>query len=83
MSDELGAVVRAYELWRTAQDEEVGQGVDHISRVEFPIDADHQRLPGELVDDIERPIYPPIMRSILDEVVGPDMVGPLGTKTDT
>jgi len=34
-----------------------------------------------LVDHIEHPILPSFMRAVLNEVIGPDMVGPLGAQT--
>ena len=46
------------------------------------IDADHQRLLGELVDDVQRPIGPAIVGPVLDEVIGPDVVGPLRSQPD-
>jgi len=33
-------------------------------------------------DDGEHPNGPPILGAILDEVIGPDMIGPLGSETD-
>ena len=69
-------------LPRTAQDEQVGQGVDHIDGIEFAFDADHQGPLRELIDDIERAIYPSVVGPILDEVVGPDMVRALRSEPD-
>jgi hypothetical protein len=37
----------------------------------------------ELVDVVEHAILPPFTGAILDEVIGPDMVGLLGAQTDT
>ena len=34
-----------------AQYEEIRQDVDHVRRLQLPIDADRQALSGELVDD--------------------------------
>ena len=55
--------------------EQVGQGVDHICGIELPVDADHQRLLGEFIDDVEDAVGATVMRAVLDEVVGPDVVG--------
>jgi len=55
--------------WHTAQDEKVGQHVDHIDRVKLARDPDGQVLPGELVDDVERAVFAAVMGAILDEVV--------------
>src|SRR5215213_8926884 len=41
-------------------------------------DPDRQALVGELVEDVEHPVLPSIMGTILDKVVGPDVVGVLG-----
>jgi hypothetical protein len=37
--------------------------------------ADRQALAGKLVDDVQHPVLAPVMRAMLDEVVGPDIVG--------
>jgi len=80
--DELGSIVRANMLRRATQDEQVGQDIDDIGGVQLAIDSDRQRLVRELVDHVQHAILPSVMGSILDEVVGPDVVGPLGAKTD-
>ena len=69
-------------LRHAAQDEEVGQDVDDVGGFELPVDPDRQAFPRELVDDIQHAVLPSVMGAILDEVVGPDMVGPLGPQTD-
>jgi len=56
------------------QDEEVGQNVDHIDRFEFAGDTDRQAFMGELVEHVEHPILASVMGTVLDEVVGPDMI---------
>ena len=38
---------------------------------------------GERVDHVEHAVLSPVMSAVLDNVIGPDMVGPLGAKTDT
>ena len=65
-----------------AQNELIGQHVDHVGRLELPVDPDGQTFVGELVDEVEYAILPPFVRAILDEVIGPDMVGPLGAQSD-
>jgi hypothetical protein len=37
---------------------------------------------GELVDDVEHAVFPAIMGAVLDEVVGPDVVGMLRPQTN-
>ena len=66
----------------TGQDEQIGQDVDDIGRIELAIDADRQAFPGELIDDVEHAELPAIVRPVLDEVIGPDMVGMLRPKPD-
>src|SRR6266545_1403286 len=66
----------------TAQDEEIRQDVDHIDGLQLPIDADRQALMGELVDHVEHAVLPPVMGSILHEVVRPDVIAVLRPKTD-
>src|SRR5690606_11060817 len=75
--DELRAVVGADVLRHAAQDEEIGQDVDDVGGIELAIDADRKRLMRELVDHVEHAVLPSVMGSVFDEVVGPDMVGPL------
>jgi len=67
---------------RTTGDEQVGEGVDHVRRGELPCHPDRQRLARELVHHAQHPELPPIPRPVLDEVVGPDMVGPLRPQPD-
>jgi len=69
-------------LGHAAQDEEIGQNADNVGGVEFAIDADRQRFMRELVDHVEHAILPSVMGSILDKVIGPDMVGPLSAQAD-
>jgi hypothetical protein len=69
-------------LRHTAQDEQVREHVDDVDRLQPSVDADRQAFVGELVDDVEHAIFSPIMGAVLDKVVGPDMVGPLGAKAD-
>ncbi len=56
------------------QDEQVGQNVDRIDRLELAGDTDRQTFVGELVEHVEHPILASIVGAILDEVIGPDMI---------
>lgn len=38
------------------EDEQVGQDVDHVDRLELAIDADRQALVRELADHVEHPV---------------------------
>ena len=75
LGDELWAVVGADMAGYAAQDEEVGQDVDHVDGLELAVDADRQAFMGELVDDVEHAVLASIMGAVLDEVVGPDVIG--------
>ena len=55
-------------------DEEVGQNIDHIDRLELAGDTDRQAFMSELVEHVEHPIPASVMGTVLDEVVGPDMI---------
>ena len=80
--DELWTVIRSNVPRHAAQDEQVGQGIDHIDGLQFAINPDRQAFVSKLVDDVEHAELLSLMGSVLDKVVGPDMVWALGTKTD-
>ena len=65
-----------------AQDEQVREHVDDVDRAQLPLHPDGQALAGELVDDVEHPVLAPVMRAVLDEVVGPDVVRALRPQPD-
>jgi hypothetical protein len=65
-----------------AQDEQVGQHIDDVCRPKLAGDPDRQALVGELVDDVEQPEPAPVVGAVLDEVVAPDVVGPLRAQAD-
>jgi hypothetical protein len=69
-------------LGHAAQDEQVGQHVDHVRRAEPPLDPDGEAFVGVLVDDVQHPVLPSVVGSVLDEVVGPDVVRALGAEPD-
>ena len=54
-------------------DEQIGQHVDHVVGSEPPQRHHCQALPAELVDDVEHPELAPVVRLILDEVIGQHM----------
>ena len=58
-----------------AQDEQVRQHVDDVRRVQASADPDREAFSRELVDDVEHADFPFVTRAILDEVVGPYVVG--------
>ncbi len=65
-----------------AKNEQVGERVDDIDGVQLPIDANGQASMRELADDIQHTILPSVMRAILDEVIGPDMIAALRPQPD-
>ncbi len=74
-------VAESYRRWlampmggRPAQDEQVGEDVDHFRGPELAPHPDGQALMGELVQDIEHPKPAAVMGTVLNEVIAPDMV---------
>jgi hypothetical protein len=65
-----------------SQDEQIRQYVDHIDRPEPAVDLDRQAFVRELVDDVEHPVFATIMGTVLDEVIGPDVIGTLRPQAD-
>jgi hypothetical protein len=82
LGDELRAIVGTNVLGHAAQDEQIREHVDDIDGFHLPVDKNGQTFMGKLVDDVQHSVFLILMRAILDKVVGPDMVRPLGTKTD-
>jgi len=78
-SDELRAVVGSDMLRCPVRDEQISQALEDVVGAQTPRHDNRQASPGELVDDGEHPNGPPILGAILDEVIGPDMIGPLGS----
>lgn len=74
LCDKLRPIVRLYVFRGAAQDEQIGQSVDHTDRIEFSTHADRQSLLCELVGDVERAEDPPDVRPVLGKLIGPDMV---------
>ena len=67
---------------RMKQDEQVGQHVDDVGRGELAPDTDRQARAGELVQDIEHAEGPAVICPVMHEVIGPDVVRPLGAQPD-
>ena len=53
----------------TTQDEQVGEHVNDVHRLQLAGDPDGQALAGELVDDVERAELAAVVCSVLDEVI--------------
>jgi hypothetical protein len=75
LRNELRAVVGANVAGHATQDEEVGQDIDNVDRFEPSVDPDRQALMGELVDDVEHPVFLSLVGAVLDKIVTPDVVG--------
>lgn len=84
LSDKFGPVAHREGGWfgHAARDEEIRQHIDNVERLQLSFDADGDSLVGELVDDIEQAILPPLMGAVLDEVIRPDMVAALRPEAD-
>ena len=82
LGDELRAIVGADVLGHAAQDEQVGQHIDDVDGFEPARYPDGQAFVGELVDDVEHAEFASVMGALLDEVVGPDVIGALGPQPD-
>ena len=80
--DELRSVIRSDVGRNTPDDEQVGQGINHIRRVELPLHPDRQAFAAELIDYVQRSVGTPVFRSVMHEVVRPDMVNMPGPETD-
>jgi hypothetical protein len=80
LGDELRSVVGPDVSRNAPQDEELGENVDHIDRVELAGDTDPQAFMAELVEHVEHPILASIVGAILDDVIGPDMIAMLRSR---
>ena len=80
--DKFGTVVRPDVGWHAARDEQIGQHIDHVDRLEFACHPDRQALVRELVEHIEHAILPSVVGAILDEVVGPHVIAMLWSQAD-
>jgi hypothetical protein len=61
---EFQSVVGADVSGSAPQDEEVGQNVDHIDRLELAGDTDRQAFMAELVEHVEYPIPASVMGAV-------------------
>ena len=82
LGDKLRAVIGTNVSWDAPRDEQLAQGFDDIGRLKLPRNADGQALTAELVDDTQHPERFAIVSAVSDEVIGPNMVGPLWPQTD-
>jgi hypothetical protein len=80
--EELRAVVGTNVLGDAAQNEQVREHIDDVNRFEPAGYPNGQALVGELVDDVEQADFASVMGALLEEIIGPDMVGALGPQPD-
>src|SRR4030081_949792 len=78
LGNELRAIIGTDMPGNAAQDEQVGEHVDDIDRLEPARYPNGQTFVGKFVDDVEHSEFASIMGALLDEVVRPDVVGALG-----
>lgn len=48
----------------TSQDHEIGERVDHVSRLQLPVNPDRQTFPCELVDSVQHAAFSAIIRPV-------------------
>jgi hypothetical protein len=80
--DELRTIIGPDVCGNAAQDEQIRERVDDVDRFEPACHPNGQALMGERVDDTEQTDFAPVMGALLEEVVGPDLVGALGPQSD-
>lgn len=73
-SDKLRTIVGSNVSRHTMLQHCVGDGVEDVTRPQLALHLDGQALAGVLIDEREHPERGSVMRSILDEVIRPDMV---------
>ena len=82
LGHKLRAVVGAYVRRSAPRDKQLAECLDNVDCLQLPRDADGQALTGELVDDAQHPERLSVVGAVSNEVIGPDMVGPLRPQTD-
>ena len=69
-------------LRRAVSDEEIRETLQHVVGSELPRNDNGQTAARELVEHHEHSKGPAILSAILDEVVGPDVIGALGSQAN-
>jgi len=82
LGNELRAIIGTDMPGNAAPDEQVGEHIDDIDRLEPTRYLNGQTFVGKFVDDVEQAEFASIMGALLDEVVRPDVVGALGPQPD-
>ena len=55
------------------QNEEIGEDIDHIGRIEFPLHPNGQTFPTKLIQDVEGSEHAPIVGAMMNKIIGPDV----------
>src|SRR5258708_29866564 len=79
---ELSAVVGTNAGRHAAQNKQVAEHIDGVDGVQLSVHAVRRAFTSKLADDVEHAIFPSVVCSVLDKVVGPDMVGIFRPKTE-
>ena len=74
LGPELAAIIAAYMIGDSASDHQIAENFKDVLAVEASSDLDRETLTRELVDNGEHAELAIVARSILNEVVSPDMV---------
>jgi transposase len=68
LGDELRAIVGTNVLGNIAQDEQIREHVDDIDGFQPPVDANGDAFMRELIDDVQHPVFSPVMGAILHRI---------------
>jgi len=77
LGNELGTIVGTNVLGRAVRDEQIRQAVQHVIGSQAPGNNDGKAAACELVDHSQHAKGSPVLGTVLHEVVGPDVIGPL------
>ena len=76
-SRELAAIVRANMIGGSMLDKEIGQGLQDVVGLEAPCNRDREALARVFINDRQHSDRLSIMRASGDEVIGPNVMGPV------
>jgi hypothetical protein len=78
LGNELGAVIRTQVDRHSPFTEQLHHGLLHVFMIELPLHSHRQALSRVLIDHIQDPKRPAILRPLQHKIVTPDMSGDLG-----
>ncbi len=82
-SNKLRPIIGTNVGWYAMQNEEIGEDIDHIGRIEFPLHPNGQTFPTKLIQDVEGSEHAPIVGSMMNKIIGPDVVHIACPQADT